>query len=1344
MSSQCKDCGEIYTINRWCKPCQLKNYKKNIANWTTDNGNEKIDDLIQKIQIKIYLAYDIIVKWIPYNQFNDIKEIADNDIFTIYSAIWNDCLLEYDNYNKMTSNKKVTLRSLYNSWDPRETTLEFLEEVRTFSGQNAQNITMYGISHNPNTKEYIIVLEDSYCKECVNQYTIVHSKWCSPCQINNLKQNFANWTNESEKINDFILEKRLKIDLYYSTLVEWLPYNQFNDIKEISKTSSSIIYSAIWNNGPLEYDINGKKKERIPNKNVILKYICNSKSNTSQFLYKVKIYKKYEHKINKIYGISQSSDTKDYIMVLNNYLCKKCGKIYSDINSKWCIVCHINGIKQNFASWTSGNVKIDNFIQDMQLKISSPYTVIIEWIPYNQFTNVEKIGESTLHSAIWTEGPLQYDILKYKQKRIPNKVVILKYSYSLNEIKSYLGEAYGITLHPDTDDYILVLNDYYYCKRCGGKYIIIGDNKWCKPCQINNLKQNFANWTSKNEKIDEFIQEMQIKIERSSEIIVEWIPYNQFNNIKEIGRDGSAIIYSAIWKNGQLSYDKYKEEQKRIPNKKVILKCLCNSQNNISGFLDEFKLYKRNNYIYLTVYGISQNPDTRDYIMIVENGYCNNCGSLYPDKYRKWCKLCQINNLKQNFANWTSGNKNIDDFIQEMQLKIERSCDTIVEWIPYNQFNNIKEIGRDDFDKLYSAIWKDGPLYCNYKRELIRLSNNKVILKYLHNIQDITSSEFLNKVKLFKDQICGLSQNPNTKDCILVYRSYYCKKCGDKYIFMNFKWCKSCQLNNLNQNFANWTSGNKKIDDFIHEIRLKNGSLTDIIVEWIPYNQFNNIKNIYNDSLITIDSAIWIDGPLKYKSSERRWIRIAYKKVALKYLYNTQNDISKLLSEINLYFNNKYNIKIYGISQDPYTKDYIVILQNGYCEKCGKMYVNMKDKWCNPCQINNLKQNFTNWTTENEKIDEFIQSMQLGIKNCDDIVVEWIPYNKFNDIKEIGKGGFATVNLAIWTDGPLKYENKKKKWERIPNEKVALKRLYNSQNINSEFLNEVKAYSNSYSNSIDNNPFNNDGVLKIYGISWDQYTKDYIIVLQYAIEGNLCNYKEISKDWYWFERLYLLRNIIKGLEKIHKIHLVHRDFHTGNILMLSERAWNSRSNKVCISDMGLCGEVNIIDETKIYGVMPYMAPEVLRGNPYTQAADIYSFGMIMYFVATGRQPFENCAHDQYLALDICEGTRPEINEQGVPEYCIDIMKMCWDSNPKKRPTANEIEKLIDVYNSERSKEIAKQNDNADEYRKANLLSVENNQPIATHPQAYYTSRLLNSFTKDLSDTAECLECAIND
>src|SRR3954454_20830336 len=88
--------------------------------------------------------------------------------------------------------------------------------------------------------------------------------------------------------------------------------------------------------------------------------------------------------------------------------------------------------------------------------------------------------------------------------------------------------------------------------------------------------------------------------------------------------------------------------------------------------------------------------------------------------------------------------------------------------------------------------------------------------------------------------------------------------------------------------------------------------------------------------------------------------------------------------------------------------------------------------------------------------------------------------------------------------------------------------------------------------------------------------------------------------------------------------------------------------------------------------MSYVAPEVLRGKPYTQAADIYSFGMVMYFVATYRQPFADRAHDQDLVLSICNGIRPEITEKEAPKCYIDLVKKCWDPNPDNRPNAREI------------------------------------------------------------------------
>jgi hypothetical protein len=81
--------------------------------------------------------------------------------------------------------------------------------------------------------------------------------------------------------------------------------------------------------------------------------------------------------------------------------------------------------------------------------------------------------------------------------------------------------------------------------------------------------------------------------------------------------------------------------------------------------------------------------------------------------------------------------------------------------------------------------------------------------------------------------------------------------------------------------------------------------------------------------------------------------------------------------------------------------------------------------------------------------------MQLKLESFVDTIVEWIPYNEFNNIKEIIKSDSFTLYSAMWMNGPLKYEEKKRQYERRLDKKVALKCLNNSQNITNEYLNKV-------------------------------------------------------------------------------------------------------------------------------------------------------------------------------------------------------------------------------------------------------------------------------------------------
>ena len=145
------------------------------------------------------------------------------------------------------------------------------------------------------------------------------------------------------------------------------------------------------------------------------------------------------------------------------------------------------------------------------------------------------------------------------------------------------------------------------------------------------------------------------------------------------------------------------------------------------------------------------------------------------------------------------------------------------------------------------------------------------------------------------------------------------------------------------------------------------------------------------------------------------------------------------------------------------------------------------------------------------------------------------------------------------------------------------------------------------------------------------------MVLEYCKKGNLRN-SYLNNPNYDL-KIYHLSRIANGLLDIHNIEKVHKDFHSGNILC---------DLSVYISDLGMCQPANneekSVEKEGVYGVLPYMAPEVLRGYQYTKASDIYSFGIIMNEYLSEEIPFYDIPHDHILAIKICKGLRPKISE----------------------------------------------------------------------------------------------------
>src|SRR5437763_15706224 len=229
------------------------------------------------------------------------------------------------------------------------------------------------------------------------------------------------------------------------------------------------------------------------------------------------------------------------------------------------------------------------------------------------------------------------------------------------------------------------------------------------------------------------------------------------------------------------------------------------------------------------------------------------------------------------------------------------------------------------------------------------------------------------------------------------------------------------------------------------------------------------------------------------------------------------------------------------------------------------------------------------------------------------------------------------------------------------------------------------------------------------------------MVLNYIPEGNLRNYLQKNHSKLTLnDRIMIFRHLCQSLYFIHEKDFVHCDLHSGNILISGGASY--------ITDLGLCGPVDEKLSSKIYGIISYIAPEVLRGKKNTKESDIYSVGMLMWEIFAGHPPFDDRAHNHRLIFDICEkDLRPPILPE-MPEDYAQMMQKCWDVDPSKRPTIEELWVFVD-------KKLRETINNSSGSNNNNYINISSSgsgsssdpsqQVHKSHPLASHKSRILD-------------------
>jgi len=182
----------------------------------------------------------------------------------------------------------------------------------------------------------------------------------------------------------------------------------------------------------------------------------------------------------------------------------------------------------------------------------------------------------------------------------------------------------------------------------------------------------------------------------------------------------------------------------------------------------------------------------------------------------------------------------------------------------------------------------------------------------------------------------------------------------------------------------------------------------------------------------------------------------------------------------------------------------------------------------------------------------------------------------------------------------------------------------------------------------------------------------FVIVMEYIPGGNLEQLlHDPKRKISLFHLMRIGKEVALGMNWLHnaKPQIIHRDLKLTNVLLDTDL-----TAKIC--DFGLSQEKYspfLRDpSTGAKGTPLWMAPEVLRLEPFNEKCDVYSLGILLWCLATREEPYEEFDEFEPFFRAVCyDDVRPKIPSGTLPRLA-DLISDCWDPDPKKRPTCGKM------------------------------------------------------------------------